>query len=41
MKCDICHEEAKSFVAYRVSKTQLGAACHKCYDKMKRKEVIK
>ena len=36
MKCNICKQEAKSFVAYHISKNNFGAACHKCFDKLKR-----
>lgn len=41
MKCDICNEEHKSFVAYKISKTNFGVVCHKCFEKIKRKEAVK
>lgn len=41
MKCDICKEHHKGFVAYRISKNLFGVACLKCFDRMKRKEVLK
>jgi len=40
MKCDICKENHKGFVAYRVSKDLFGVACIKCYNRMKRKEAV-
>lgn len=41
MKCDICHQEAKSFVSYKISSKSLGVACHSCFNKMKNKGEIK
>ena len=40
MKCDICKETHKGFVAYRVSKNLFGVACIKCYNRIKRKEAV-
>ena len=41
MKCDICKEEHKGFIAYRISKKKFGVACQKCFDKIKRTGGIK
>jgi len=41
MKCDICKEQHKGFVAYKISKTKFGVACHGCFEKLKQNGGIK